>query len=333
MRRARLMSVSFPKGGYRSMDENVKQMVRLLDQAADYRPDFVCFTEVARELGCPQDDPAWQGESVPGETTAAIGEAAARVGTHAIVGMQERLDGETYNAAVLIGRDGDVIGRYHKVQPTVSEMERYGTAPGDTAMTFDTDMGRVGMLICFDLKFPEVAMSLARNGARVAFFPSMFHGGQRHQAIARDYGMYLVVSQAVESVIVDLCGRRLAWQGYQEPLVERGARAVRVCRREPGLQGVSPGLQPGEARRHSVDLRGGGAVRDHAARGDVRDVVADGRRERRADRGSVRTRGSVDVLRSVQESEVGGGRGSKVGGRYFGGWLTSPGLLRSLSPS
>lgn len=224
MRQARLLSVSFPKGGYKSVDENRRMMVELLERTEAYEPDFVCFTEVARELGVPNDDPAWDGEPIPGETTIAVGAAAKRVGTHVIVGMQERIEDETFNAAVLIGRDGDVIGRYHKVQPTINEMER-GTLPGETAMVFDTDLGKVGMLICFDLKFPEVAMSLARNGARVAFFPSMFHGGVRHQSIARDHGMFLVVSQANESVVVDMCGRRLAWQGYQEPLVERGELA------------------------------------------------------------------------------------------------------------
>ena len=163
----------------------------------------------------------WDGEPIPGQTTLEVGAAAKEIGTHVIVGMQERIGDQTYNAAVLIGRDGNVIGRYHKVQTTIKEMER-GTLPGETAMTFDTDLGKVGMLICFDLKFPEVPMSLARNGARIAFFPSMFHGGTRHQSIARDHGMFLVVSQAYESVIVDMCGRRLAWQGYREPLVERG---------------------------------------------------------------------------------------------------------------
>jgi hypothetical protein len=224
MRRARLLSVSFPKGGYKSVDENRRMMVELLERTEAYKPDFVCFTEVARELGVPNDDPAWEGEPIPGQTTIAVGAAAKRVGTHVIVGMQERIEDETFNAAVLIGRDGDVIGRYHKVQPTIDEMER-GTLPGETAMAFDTDLGKVGMLICFDLKFPEVAMSLARKDARVAFFPSMFHGGARHQSIARDHGMFLVVSQANESVVVDMCGRRLAWQGYQEPLVERGELA------------------------------------------------------------------------------------------------------------
>ena len=222
MKRARVLSVSFPKGGYGSVDENRGQMVAHLEQTADYEPDFVCFTEVARELGVPNEDEAWDGEPVPGETTSAIGEVARQIGTHVIVGMQERVaPDETYNAAVLIGRDGEIIGRYHKVQPTTNELNR-GTLPGDTAMAFETDLGTVGMLICFDLKFPEVPAALARNGARVAFFPSMFHGGARHQAIARDHGMFLVVSQAVESVIVDMCGRRLAWQGYQEPLVQQG---------------------------------------------------------------------------------------------------------------
>jgi predicted amidohydrolase len=221
MKRARLLSVAFPKGGYKSVEENRRQMVEHMRRTANYKPDFVCFTEVARELGVPGTDPAWDGEPVPGETTLEIGQVAKEIGTHVIVGMQERVGNETYNAAVLVGRDGDVIGRYHKVQPTIGEMER-GTLPGQTAMTFDTDLGKVGMLICFDLKFPEVSMSLARNGARVAFFPSMFNGGSRHQSIARDHGMFLVVSQATESVVVDQCGRKLAWQGYDEPLVERG---------------------------------------------------------------------------------------------------------------
>ena len=225
MRKARLLSVAFPKGGYGAVEENRRQMVAHLERAAEYEPDFVCFTEVARELGTGQDDPAWLGEPVPGETTEAVGEAAKKIGTHVIVGMHERLDGETYNAAVLIGRDGEVIGRYHKMQPTIGEMEIKHVRPGESAMTFATDMGRVGMLICFDLKFPEVAMSLARNQARIAFFPSMFNGGSRHQSIARDHGMFLVVSQANESAIVDMCGRRLAWQGYQEPLVQRGKLA------------------------------------------------------------------------------------------------------------
>ena len=176
---------------------------------------------MARELGEPKEGEAWQGEPIPGPTTEAIGAVARKYGTHVIVGMQERAGKQTFNAAVLISRDGEVVGVYHKVQPTMTEMNN-GTLPGTEAPTWETDCGRVGMCICFDLKFPEVAMMLARAGARIVFFPSMFHGGQRHGAWARDYGVFLVVSQSKESVIVDMCGRRLAWQGYQETLVDKG---------------------------------------------------------------------------------------------------------------
>ena len=221
MKQVRLLSVSFPKQGYGSVDANIEQMVRHLEKTAPFKPDFVCFTEVARELGCSPDSDAWRGEPIPGPATRAIGEVAAQIGTHVVVGMQELIADQTFNAAVLIGRDGNVMGRYHKVQPTVSEMAN-GTLPGTEADSYSTDCGRVGMCICFDLKFPEVGMQLAQSGARIVFFPSMFNGGARHAAWARDHGVFLVVSQAAESSITDPCGRRIAWQGYQEPLVEQG---------------------------------------------------------------------------------------------------------------
>lgn len=88
-------------------------MVAHLKRTAYYKPDFVCFTEVARELGAPNESDAWQGESISGEMTEAIGELARQIGTHVIVGMQELLaPDETYNAVVLLGREGEVIGRY-----------------------------------------------------------------------------------------------------------------------------------------------------------------------------------------------------------------------------
>ena len=218
MRKARLLSVSFPGGGYGSIDANREQLVAHLERAGSYQPDFVCFTEVARELGVAKEDEGRKGEPIPGPTTEALGEVARKYRTHVVFGMQEYAGGQTYNAGVLIGREGEVKGVYHKVQPTVSEMAD-GTVPGAEAPTWETDCGRVGMCICFDLKFPEVAMMLARARARIVFFPTMFHGGMRHGAWARDYGVFLVVSQSQESVIVDMCGRRLAWQGYKEPLV------------------------------------------------------------------------------------------------------------------
>lgn len=220
MKMTRIVSVAPRSLG--DVEKNVAAMEDHLREVADYKPDFVCFTEVARELGIPDEEDAWDGEPIPGPTTERLGAVAAEVGTHVVLGMQHRLKDETRNAAVLLGRDGSVVGVYHKFQTTVHEMGR-GTFPGETVPVWDTDRGRVGMCVCFDLKFPEVGMMLARAGARIVFFPSMFNGGRRHQAWTLDYGVILVVSQSQESSIVDMCGRRLAWQGYSEALVKSGA--------------------------------------------------------------------------------------------------------------
>jgi predicted amidohydrolase len=221
MKKTRFVSVSFPGGGFGSVAANRDRMVAYVEEAAPYRPDFVCFTEVARELGVPKGSEDWMGEPIPGPTTEAIGAAAAKCGTHVVLGMQERAGEKTYNAGVLVGRDGEVVGVYHKYQPTISEMEE-GVTPGTDAPTWETDHGCVGICICFDLKFPEVGMALARAGARIVFFPSMFHGGARQEAWARDYGTFLVASQSQESTVVDMCGRKLVGQGHGEHLVSQG---------------------------------------------------------------------------------------------------------------
>ena len=80
-------------------------MVAYLHKAGAYQPDFVCFTEVARELGTPGDSEAWKGKPIPGPTTDALGGVARKYHTHVIVGMQQRDGVGTFNAAVLIGRD------------------------------------------------------------------------------------------------------------------------------------------------------------------------------------------------------------------------------------
>ena len=218
MNSARIVSVS--TAGSKTVDENAQKMASYLETAAQCQPDFVVFTEIARELGTTDwgENP---GEPIPGPTTEAIGQAAKKANTHVVFGMIERDDDHKHNASVLLGRDGEVIGRYHKVQPTIGEMEK-GIVPGTGAPTWETDRGQVGMCICFDLKFPEVAMMLARSRARIVFFSSMFNGGTRQEAWARDYGVFLVTSQGQQSSIVDPCGRRLAWMGSEEPKVVSG---------------------------------------------------------------------------------------------------------------
>ena len=218
MNKVRIVSVSMPGNG--TVAANVEKMVSYIDTAGACQPDLVVFTEIARELGV-KDALDLDGEPVPGPATEAIGAAAKKHNTHVVFGMIEKDGDHKHNASVLVGRDGQVTGRYHKVQPTIGEIEK-GIIPGTEAPAFDTDCGRVGMCICFDLKFPEVGMMLARSKARIVCFSSMFCGGTRQEAWARDHGFFLVTSHGTQSSIVDPCGRRLAWTGFEEPKVASG---------------------------------------------------------------------------------------------------------------
>ena len=81
-------------------------------------------------------------------------------------GMLESIDSLLYNTAVLLDRNGQITGKYHKVQLPLSEASA-GIAPGDSVPVFDTDFGRVALLICHDTSFPEPAREAALQGAEL----------------------------------------------------------------------------------------------------------------------------------------------------------------------
>jgi hypothetical protein len=126
-------------------------------------------------------------------------------------------DGSYRNAAFFLGRDGKEIGRYFKVQPTITESSR---KPGDRFPVFETpDLGGVGMLICYDMVMPESARSLALGGADVIIVPTLGGAAMGDAEISRqafrvravDNFVYLVVAQrGGGAIIVSPKGKILA---------------------------------------------------------------------------------------------------------------------------
>ncbi len=113
---------------------------------------------------------------VPGPVTEPLQEVARRLGVHLVWGTYERGPerGVVYNASVLIGPDGSVLGVYRKTQPFAGERRSLGgwVTPGDEVCVVDTDLGRIGMIICFDGDYPELARIQAVQGAEVLVRPS-----------------------------------------------------------------------------------------------------------------------------------------------------------------
>jgi predicted amidohydrolase len=117
--------------------------------------------------------------------------------------------GETrYNTAVLIGRDGEVVGTYRKVYPYWSE---HGVTPGGEVKVFETDFGRIAILVCFDINFPSLWDRADELGAEIVFWPSAYSGGMPFQAYAMLHNYFIVTStQNGHTMFVDVTGEVLS---------------------------------------------------------------------------------------------------------------------------
>ncbi len=163
-------------------------------------------------------------EEVPGPSVEALERECARLGMHVCCGMLERDGDRLRNAAVLVGPEG-LIGTYWKMHLPFLGVDRF-TTPGDEFCVWDTALGRVGVEICYDLRFPEMTRTLALMGADLVAHPTNFPVAARVQteviapARAAENRIYLLTANRVgtertgsfcgRSQIVDPFGTRLA---------------------------------------------------------------------------------------------------------------------------
>ena len=169
-RLVRLATIHFqPKGGGNTPIEKAKLFEPLLDESAKQKADLVVLPETLTYYGTGRKmvDCA---EPVPGPVTDYFGTLAKKHNFYIVAGLIEREKHLIYNVAVLIGPDGKVAGKYRKCSLPRSEVES-GVMPGHEYPVFNTRFGKVGMMICYDGFFPEVARQLTINGAEVIAWP------------------------------------------------------------------------------------------------------------------------------------------------------------------
>ncbi len=199
-----------PEGADRLMSEAETYLRR----AARMGADLVAFTEIYPQLAL--SDPFHHAEPHDGGTLTRVRDLARR---HKLYVVWPRVeydpDRGLRNTSILVDREGEVVGRYDKMFPTVTELEK-GVVPGTEAPCFETDFGRVGLLVCFDLNFPEVHESLTRGKPDIVVFSSMYRGGLQAQGLAFELGAFVVTSIKTElGLIVDRCGRILKESTYE----------------------------------------------------------------------------------------------------------------------
>jgi predicted amidohydrolase len=216
-RKVRLATVNHRPRGSKSPRENLERFARQIDEAARHQADIVCLPEGITVVGTGKKY-ADVAEPIPGSSTQFLGEYAAKYKLYVVAGLYERDGKAIYNTSVLIGRDGRLLGKYRKVCLPREEIDG-GITPGKDYPVFDTDFGRVGMMICWDVHFPEVARELAARGAEVILMP--IWGGNETLARARaiENQLYLVASgYDFKTAIFDKAGKPLA-EAAQDPAV------------------------------------------------------------------------------------------------------------------
>lgn len=168
-RTVRLATVHYKPRDGKTPKEKREQFASLIANAASQKADLVVLPETLTYYGTGLKyvDVA---EPVPGPSTDYFGTLAKKHDLYVVAGLLERDEHLVYNVAVLIGPDGNIAGKYRKVTLPRGEVEG-GIMPGNEYPVFETRFGKVGMMICYDGFFPEVARELSNNGAEVIAWP------------------------------------------------------------------------------------------------------------------------------------------------------------------
>ncbi len=204
-RMVRLATVHHRPRNSKSAEANLKAFGALVDRAGMQKADIVCLPEGATIVGTPLDYVTGS-EPVPGPTTRFLGEVARRNNLYIVAGLLEKDGDVVYNTAVLLDRKGNLAGKYRKTSLPREEIDG-GVTPGNSFPVFDTDFGRIGIMICWDVTFPEPARALARQGAEIILLP--IWGGDINLAKARAIeNQVYVVSSTYDmiSAVFDLEG-------------------------------------------------------------------------------------------------------------------------------
>jgi N-carbamoylputrescine amidase len=160
-------------------ENNLQHAMEWVGKAAAQGAQIVCLPELFQtQYFCQREDAALfdLAESIPGPTTAKISDLAKQLGIVLVASLfEKRARGVYHNTAVMVDKDGTLLGLYRKMHIPDDPLyyEKFYFTPGDLGFkAFDTGVGRVGTLVCWDQWYPEGARLTALQGANLLFYPT-----------------------------------------------------------------------------------------------------------------------------------------------------------------
>ncbi len=184
-------------------ERNFERARRLLQ---DFRPgqgvNFVILPELFA-IGFRHDDYAKAGAGIPGPTHEFLSDLAQELGVFAVGTDIEAADGKYYNTLAIGDPTGQVLGTYRKIHPFQEERDVF--KGGETITLFKCQGIKVGVQICYDIRFPEVSRRLALEGAELLLIPAAFPDPRS------EHWNVLVQARAIENQLFVAATNRIGW--------------------------------------------------------------------------------------------------------------------------
>lgn len=169
------------KGSY-DKEESRQTVRKYVTEAAANGAEVICLPEM---WDCPYSNDYFReyAETADGETVKFMSELAAELGIYLIGGSISELDDDkVYNTTFCFDRKGNVIGKHRKthlfdidVEGGIRFMESDTLTAGDSPTVIDTEFGKIGVAICYDVRFPELFRRMTLEGARLVMLPAAFN--------------------------------------------------------------------------------------------------------------------------------------------------------------
>ncbi len=202
--------------GFAPKAQDFETVIALVEAEAAKGGDVIILPETWRSQ-------SYEPEPLDGPIVNRLCEVAQRYRIYIVCPIDRKADSLRFNTALLIDRQGKIVGLYDKVYPYWSE---YAIEPtvnvGAQVPIVQTDFGCVGMAICFDVNFPEVWQRLADQDAEVVLWPSAYSAGRSLQAHAINHHYYIVTSTYTPDCLVyDINGDEIHYEKGEEFNVSR----------------------------------------------------------------------------------------------------------------
>lgn len=241
--------------------ENTKKALAYIEKAKKKGADLVVLPEMYMSAIKPKAGifPVTVAESLDGPFVSALASAAAKNQIYVVCGMYEKKEGEgerAYNTTVFLDRNGKLIHSYRKTHlyDAFSYKESDTIIPGENSyQVIETEFGKIGLLVCYELRFPEIARQFALQGVDFIIVPAGWFTGavkEEHweillRARAIENTVYMIASNQVEhvysgkSMIVDPMGVIVAGAGEEEMLLFTELDVNRINRVRAKLPSMS----------------------------------------------------------------------------------------------